>query len=196
MIAAGPELGRPPEFSVNPGGGPCPRFRLRPAGPADAPVLGRLGPATFREAFGAVLPAEAVAERMRLVYARARLAQDLRDPAQAWFLAVARRGAVGFLALREGPPQVPMGGQRPVEFTRVYVRSAWHGRGPAFALMEAGFAEARRRGADLLWLTAWERNPRALAFYRAHGFRPADRVPVTFAGQVLPHLLMARTLSP
>lgn len=169
-------------------------FHVRPGAPEDAEVLSQLGPATFQEAFGDALPAAAIAERMGVIYAPARLAMDLVDPAQAWFLAEAGGAAIGFLALREGPPPLPAPGRRPLEFARVYVRAAWHGRGPAFALMEAGFAEARRRGADRLWLTAWERNPKALAFYQAHGFRRAGEVPVAFAGLELPHLVLSRVL--
>lgn len=171
-------------------------FLVRPCAPADSRALAELGPATFQEAFGEVFPAAAVTDRMRTIYAPARLALDLADPDQAWFLAEGGGAAVGFLVLRDGPPPVTVLGDRPLEFARVYVRAAWQGRGPAFALMELGFAEARRRGADLLWLTAWERNPKALAFYRAHGFRRAGEVPVAFAGLELPHLVLTRLLQP
>lgn len=173
-----------------------PGFRIRPAVATDVPALAELGPTTFVEAFGAVFPAPAISERMAMIYAPARLGLDLADPAQAWFLAEAEQLAVGFLALHQGPPPVPMAAVRPLEFARVYVRAGWHGRGPGYALMEAGLAEAQRRASDLLWLTAWERNPKALAFYRAHGFRKAGEVPVRFASLELPHLVMTRPFPP
>lgn len=172
-----------------------PSFRLRRATPADADILARLGPDTFQEAFGDEFPAAVIAARMNAVYDPGRLAQDLADAAQAWFLAEAGDAAIGFLALRNGPAPVPVAGERPVELARVYVRAAWHGRGPGFALMEAGIAEAGQRRADVLWLQAWERNAKALAFYRAHGFLRAGTVAVTFAGRSLPHLVLSRRLS-
>lgn len=170
-------------------------FDLRRARPADAETLAWLGPDTFKEAFGDEFPAAVIAARMNAVYEPGRLAKDLADAAQAWFLAEAGGTAIGFLALQEGPGPAPVAGERPMELARVYVRAAWHGRGPAFALMDAGIAEAGQRGADVLWLQAWERNAKALAFYRAHGFLRAGTVAVTFAGRSLPHLVLTRRLS-
>jgi ribosomal protein S18 acetylase RimI-like enzyme len=45
-----------------------------------------------------------------------------------------------------------------------------HGRGVARQLMAAVFAAARGRSAQTLWLGVWEKNLRALAFYRKFGF--------------------------
>ena len=38
------------------------------------------------------------------------------------------------------------------------------------AQVEQIIAEARRQGVEALWLGVWERNPRAIAFYRRWGF--------------------------
>ncbi len=170
---------------------PC---TVRRAGPEDASALTVLGPATFREAFGRVFPPAFIGERMAIIYGFGRLREDLADPRQSWFLAEAAGEAVGFLALEEGPAPGCVVEAAPLELSRLYVRAPWHGRGPAFALMEAGLADARRRRARSLWLQAWEQNPKALAFYRAHGFREAGRTVVTFGGEPLPHLVLTRRL--
>ena len=56
------------------------------------------------------------------------------------------------------------------EIHRLYVASEWHGRGLAQELMAACIAEALRRKSQHVWLGVWERNPRAIAFYRKLGF--------------------------
>jgi diamine N-acetyltransferase len=170
-------------------------FTVRPAGPEDAAALSRLGPATFREAFGREFPPAFVDERMAVIYGYGRLVEDLANPVQSWFLAEAGGKAIGFLTLAASPAPSCVTGPAPLELSRLYVREAWHGRGPAFALMEAGLEAARRRPARTLWLQAWERNPKALAFYRAHGFREAGRVVVAFGGAELPHLVLVRSLA-
>lgn len=169
-------------------------FTVRRAGPGDASVLTVLGPATFREAFGQAFPPDLVAERMAVAYGFGKLREELADPREAWFLAEAAGEAIGFLALGEDPPPPCVVEAAPVELSRLYVRAAWHGRGPAFALMEAGMAEALRRRGRCLWLKVWERNPKALAFYRAHGFRRAGEAPVPFGGTLLPHGVLTRRL--
>jgi len=62
-------------------------------------------------------------------------------------------------------------GGAPLEIVRFYVDRPWHGRGVAQQLMEAAVNTARAAGARTLWLGVWERNPRAIAFYRKCGFQ-------------------------
>ena len=59
----------------------------------------------------------------------------------------------------------------PWAIVRFYVDRPWHGRGVAGELMAAAAETARAGGGRTLWLTAWERNPRAQAFYAKAGFR-------------------------
>jgi len=58
-----------------------------------------------------------------------------------------------------------------VEVWRFYVDRAWHGAGVARPLMDAALEAARELGAGSVWLSVWERNPRAIAFYTKCGFR-------------------------
>jgi ribosomal protein S18 acetylase RimI-like enzyme len=61
--------------------------------------------------------------------------------------------------------------ERPViEIERFYVAHEWHGRGIAQQLMACATEAAIRADAATLWLAVWERNPRAMAFYRKSGF--------------------------
>jgi len=58
----------------------------------------------------------------------------------------------------------------PGEIQRLYVASDWHGKGIAQQLMAACVEEMRRRGSDVIWLGVWERNPKAISFYKKFGF--------------------------
>lgn len=172
-----------------------PPFAVRRAGPGDAAALAVLGPATFHEAFGNVFPPAFIDERMAVIYGFGRLREDLADPRQSWFLAEAAGAAMGFISLAESPVPGCVVEAAPLELSRLYVREAWQGRGPAFGLMDAAMEEAQRRRARTLWLQAWELNLKALAFYRAHGFREAGRTHVAFGGESLPHLILTRRLA-
>jgi RimJ/RimL family protein N-acetyltransferase len=175
--------------------GPEGPFLVRRAFAMDIPALANLGPATFRETFGGLLPGEAIEARMAVTYAPERLTADLEDPDQAWFLADSAEGILGFAALQKAAPPSCVKGPEPLEFGRLYVQRAWQGRGPGSALLEASLAEARCRGARTCWLLAWDQNLRALAFYRRHGFLEVGRHTLTFGGRDLEHLVMARALA-
>jgi len=53
---------------------------------------------------------------------------------------------------------------------RFYVDRPAQGHGVAHALMDEVRAAARGLGGSHLWLSVWERNPRAIAFYAKEGF--------------------------
>jgi ribosomal protein S18 acetylase RimI-like enzyme len=58
----------------------------------------------------------------------------------------------------------------PVEICRFYVSRKWHGQGVAATLMSAVMSHATSQGADSLWLSSWQENGRANAFYEKWGF--------------------------
>jgi ribosomal protein S18 acetylase RimI-like enzyme len=77
---------------------------------------------------------------------------------------------VGFAQLRLAHATVCVKGDRPAELHRIYVSSEWHGRGVANELMRGVYAAAAQAGSDCIWLGVWERNLKAIAFYRKCGF--------------------------
>jgi ribosomal protein S18 acetylase RimI-like enzyme len=72
------------------------------------------------------------------------------------------------LRLDAASPAIP--GERPIEVQRFYVDASHHGTGLAHRLMAHALARAEALGAAMVWLGVWERNQRALAFYRKWGF--------------------------
>jgi diamine N-acetyltransferase len=148
---------------------------VRPATSADAARLSQLGATTFRETFEGENTPEDMARYLAEAFTPDRQAAEITDPAGTVLLAE-RRGQsgdaelVGYVHLVSGPAPAAVQGPAPLELKRLYVARAWHGQGVGQALMDAALDAARARGAETLWLGVWERNPRAVAFYRKYGF--------------------------
>ena len=70
----------------------------------------------------------------------------------------------------KGEPNPAVRGPTPVELERLYVRREAIGHGVGAAIMQSCFDEAARAGYETLWLGVWERNQRAITFYRRWGF--------------------------
>ncbi len=142
---------------------------------ADAPLLSRLGAATFCETFERENTPEDMARYLDETFTPERQAAEIADPAGTVLLAQ-REGTpddaelVGYVHLVSGLAPAAVQGPVPLELKRLYVARAWHGQGVAQALMDAALDAARNRGAQTLWLGVWERNPRAVAFYQKYGF--------------------------
>jgi ribosomal protein S18 acetylase RimI-like enzyme len=97
-------------------------------------------------------------------------ADELTDPLNTFLLAEAGETVVGYARLHLGSPLSAITGAHPIEIARFYADKAWIGRGVGPALMQACLELARQKGCDTVWLDVWERNPRAIAFYRKWGF--------------------------
>jgi GNAT superfamily N-acetyltransferase len=57
-----------------------------------------------------------------------------------------------------------------MELRQLYVLRPWHGAGIGAALMEWALGEARRRGAEQMFLSVFTDNRRARRFYARYGF--------------------------
>jgi len=101
----------------------------------------------------------------------ARFRAHLADATRRTFIAVVDDRLAGYLMLGADAPPAAVTATRPMELCKLYVRAAHHGQGIADRLM----AEARQAAVsahhDALWLGVFQRNARALAFYRRQGFQ-------------------------
>ena len=143
---------------------------IRFAVPADAAPLAEFGARTFEDAFGAENTPENMSLHLARTYGLAQQTAELDDPGMSTILAERGGQIAGFAQLRSGPAPASVSGGKPIELLRFYVDRQWHGQGVARALMDAVHREAARRGAEIVWLSVWERNERAKAFYRKSGF--------------------------
>lgn len=154
---------------------PPPGLIVRRGRAADAAVLADLAARTFRDAFGAQNSPENLAQHLASHYGEALQAAELADPGMTTLLAEVAGATAGFaqVAARTSPPQLPAAGG--LFLSRFYLEQDWIGRGVAQVLMAAVLETARERGASYLWLTVWEENPRAVAFYEKQGFVKAGQ---------------------
>ncbi len=143
---------------------------IRPARRGDAAALAELGARTFRDAFEADNTPEDMALYLTSSYGPELQAAELDNPHIVTLLAENEGRLAGYAQLREGAAPDCVGQARSIELWRFYVDRPWQGQGLAGELMEETIAAATTRGAEILWLSVWERNHRAQAFYRKCGF--------------------------
>ncbi|MBC7788550.1 MAG: GNAT family N-acetyltransferase [Anaerolineae bacterium] len=146
-------------------------IRLRRAEPADAADVAAFAARTFAEAFGADNHPADMAAHLAGAYGVAQQTRELTDPEYITVLVQNDSGLLAYAQLRQHEPPPNVMERASVELRRFYVDSGWHGRGIAQRLMMHVFETARELGGDAIWLSVWERNPRAIAFYVKCGFR-------------------------
>ena len=145
-----------------------PNIRLGLA--TDAAALAALAVRTFRDTYEPHNTPEDMALHIAQAFGLSQQSRELADPAIITLVVEIRSDLAGYAQLRRKRPPACVEGEQPIELWRFYVDRAWHGKGIAQALMERVDAEAARAGARTLWLGVWERNDRALAYYRKSRF--------------------------
>lgn len=147
-----------------------PTIRIRRAALADAAELAAFAARTFEETFGRDNRPEDTAAHLSKSFGVPQQSRELADPGVITLLAFEGRGLIAYAQVRRSKAPPCVSAPRAVELQRFYVDRPAHGRGVAQQLMTAALGAARELGAEQLWLSVWERNPRAIAFYRKAGF--------------------------
>jgi len=160
--------------------------RIRRAEVADAAALAELAARIFTDTFAADTRPDDLAEFLARSYGVRQQTAELADPGVVTLVAdvadVADAADGGgrlaaYAQVRRREPPACVKGEEPVELWRFYVDRRWHGSGLAHRLMAAVEDVALDLGGRTLWLSVWERNPRAIRFYEKHGFRDMGAEP-------------------
>jgi diamine N-acetyltransferase len=136
----------------------------------DAPALAALAARTFTDAFAADNRPEDLQAHLESSYGVAQQSQELSDPNEITLLALSGETLIAFAQVRRKVPPECVTQSQAIEVHRFYVDRLAHGKGVAQSLMATVKSAATEFDAKHLWLSAWERNPRAVAFYAKMGF--------------------------
>jgi diamine N-acetyltransferase len=167
---------------------------IRPAVVPDAPWLATLAERTFRETYAAHNTPEDMERYVAEHFGPERQTAELRAERMITLVAEVDEQAAGYAQLGRGAAPPAVSGPEPMEVIRFYVDRPWHGRGLAYQLMAAAEDRARAGGARTLWLGVWERNPRAIAFYRKCGFTDVGTQTFVLGSDRQRDLVLAKSL--
>lgn len=134
----------------------------------DAAAIAAFASRTFVETFGHLYPPEDLSAFLAAKYGPSIQAREIANPLYRYHLAMKDGAIAGYCLM--GPLDIDVDDSGSLELHRLYVDAPVKGAGVARALMEDCLAWARRLGATALYLSVWENNARAQAFYKRYGF--------------------------
>jgi ribosomal protein S18 acetylase RimI-like enzyme len=147
-----------------------PGLVIRSAELRDARPLAVLGARTFADAFGGDNTPEDLRMYLAGAYGESQQLSELANHDIRTLVVDDGGVLVAFAQVRRAPAPACVTLPLPVEVWRFYVDRTSHGRGVARPLMDAALTAAGELGGASVWLSVWERNPRAIAFYTKCGF--------------------------
>jgi diamine N-acetyltransferase len=173
-----------------------PGVSIRRATPDDAHALTGLARATFIETYGGLTRPEDIEQHLQTFFTPEDQLRELSDDRVVTLLAFAPDELAGFAQVEVRTPPACVSVPAALALTRFYVRRDWHGQGVAQALLASVTGAARAAGAAALWLSVWEHNPRAIAFYRKAGFGSVGTMDFTVGSDVQNDLVFLLPLAP
>ena len=145
-------------------------MQVRRASAADAATLAALAERTFRDTFTEVNTPENMAAHAAASYGIDKQREEIESDRIRTLLVELDGVVAGYAQLRNGHRPDCVSAENAIELWRFYIDRNGIGRGLAQRLMQAVVVEAAEWNGRALWLGVWERNPRAIAFYRKCGF--------------------------
>lgn len=164
----------------------------------DADMLQRISRQTFSEAFGVGNDPENLRLFLDTAYSKKQLANELSDPDSAFWLLELDSLPAGYIMTRikrpdasgtclcsglrvapdlTVPDQIVLDQTVPVktifELERIYILAAHQGKGYGKLLMDKAVTMAEKGGFRKMRLGVWQKNSKAIAFYKREGFRIA-----------------------
>ena len=145
-------------------------YNFRAGTPDDAHLLADLGWRTFEEAFGPYNDPEDMLAYKPTMYSPELQTEELADETTEFVIVEADDIPVAYLKLNWDEAPKKIRGSHPLQISRLFVLQKWTGKGIGDRLMELALERAKRRGHQVVWLTVWSKNERALRFYQKYGF--------------------------
>lgn len=158
-----------------------PAAQIRLAHADDARSLARFAAQAFTDTYRDLDNAQDIADYCAEHFQPGVLADVLGDPACTTFLAHVAGQLAGYAIVRDKQPPPCVSGPA-VQLWRLYLDQRFIGQRLGARLLQQAQAEARRRGATTLWLGVYDRNVRAIEFYRRFGFTQVGVSEFLFGG--------------
>ncbi len=130
---------------------------------------------TFAETFAAYNTAANMHKYLEERFSAKILIDEINNENSEFYFAYHNTHIVGYLKLNFGQAQTELRDANAIEIERIYVLKEYHGKGIGQLLYERVLQIAVQKGIKYIWLGVWEKNKRAIGFYKKNNFVEFDK---------------------
>ena len=156
--------------------------------------LQRLGKQTFIETFSEHNSKEDMDQYLESSFNFETLKNQLENSNSIFYFAQEYQNKIGYLKINLGPAQTELKDPYSLEIERIYVLKSYFGKKVGQLLYEKSASIAKELKLKYIWLGVWEKNERALQFYKKNGFVEFDQHQFVLGEDVQNDILMKLTL--
>lgn len=147
---------------------------IRPLNLSDVNSLQHISKETFIETFADINTEENMRKYLEESFSIVQLSQELSNSLSPFYFAELNDVVIGYLKLNTGEAQKENAHENALEIERIYVLQAYHGKKVGQLLYNKAIEVAQQMEVDHIWLGVWEKNFKAMGFYKKNGFVAFD----------------------
>jgi len=137
--------------------------------------LQKISRQTFFETYSAVNTEENMKMYLEERFSMEKLTDELYNPESEFYFAEFDNKIIGYLKLNFGESQTEVKDNKALEIERIYVLKEFQGKKVGQLLYEKAMQIAIQKNAAYVWLGVWEKNPKAINFYKKNSFVEFDK---------------------
>lgn len=146
-------------------------IQLRRAIPDDAAALSALCERTFRATYETHNTPDDMNSYVAKCFTVPAQREEILDPRRRVIVAEISGVLIGYYILAENSPEYPVA-EPAFEISRLYIDVKHQGSRLGHTMMQHAITLARNEDFKTIWLGVWEKNERAIAFYKKWLFKP------------------------
>jgi GNAT superfamily N-acetyltransferase len=142
---------------------------------SDIEKLQEISKQTFLDTFSQGNSEENMLKYLEEGFSLDKLTREVNNKASLFYFALTDGRVIGYLKLNTGQSQTEIKDDKALEIERIYVLEVYHGKKIGQLLYDKAIDVAETWGAGYVWLGVWEKNLKAINFYKKNGFVEFDR---------------------
>lgn len=140
----------------------------------DVDSLQKISRETFSETFGSDNSQQNMKNYLENNFSKEQMLKELNNKQSMFFFAELKGKLTGYLKINVGKAQTEIQDDNSLEIERIYILKKFQGYGIGRALLKQAIQLAHEKNKNCIWLGVWEKNKRAIKFYKKQGFNKFD----------------------
>ena len=145
---------------------------------ANVAQLQKIGMTTFSETFTEFNTPENLNKYFVESFSIEKLTSEINNTSSKFYLALDDvkddTNPIGYLKVNFGESQTELKDSKALEIERIYVLKEYQGKDVGQLLYQKALTIAKQSNVEYIWLGVWEKNVRAINFYKKNGFITFD----------------------
>ncbi|MGZ5221341.1 MAG: N-acetyltransferase family protein [Chitinophagaceae bacterium] len=167
---------------------------VRIATKKNAELIADMSRQTFYDTFASYNTKEDIDKFMNEQFTRESLIREVGAENNIFLLAYDQEQPVGYARIRENNNPPSLGTSNAIELARIYATAQSIGKGIGKVLMQKCIGIAKASNRECIWLGVWEKNQRAIDFYKKWGFEKFADHDFILGNDVQKDWLMKKTI--